>query len=105
MAIPVKEKFLRKALNNNNSHRRSTRYGQSQFQHLPEALVRENGQGQHCLLASFASKVEDPGEGLEHTHENSRGEHCLLVSSSCNGDVIKDEIEQQAEDGSVQHAE
>ena len=74
-------------MNNNNSLRLGTGSGQSQGQHLPEALVRENGQGQHCLLASYASKVEDPGEGLEHTHENSRGEHCLLVSSSGNGVV------------------
>ena len=103
LAIPVKEKFLRKALNNNNSLRLGTGSGQSQGQHLPEALVRENGQGQHCLLASYASKVEDPGEGLEHTH--ARSEDCQLVSSSGNGDVTKDEIEQQAEDGSVQHAE
>jgi hypothetical protein len=70
LAIPVKEKFLRKALNNN-SLRLGTGSGQSQFQHLPEALDRENGQGQHCLLASSDGKVEDPAEGLEHTQEDS----------------------------------
>jgi hypothetical protein len=65
LAIPVKEKFLRKALNNI-SLRLGTGSEQSQVQDLPEALDQEKGQGQHCLLASSAIKVEDPGEGLEH---------------------------------------
>ena len=67
LAVPVKEKFLRKALNNNNSHRLGTGSGQSQVKHLPEALDQENGQGQHCLLASPAYEREDPGEVVSNT--------------------------------------
>ena len=106
LAIPVKEKFLRKALNNNNSHRLGTGSGQSQVKHLPEALDQENGQGQHCLLASSANEREDPGEGLIHAQEDSRVQHCLLASSPGIVEVVpKEEIEQHAEDGSEQHAE
>jgi hypothetical protein len=82
LAVPVKEKFLRKALNNNNSHRIGTGSGQSQVKHLPEALNPENGQGQHYLLASSACEREDPGEGRVQAQEDSCVQHCLLASSS-----------------------